>query len=288
MSLEASYRTAAAALIAAAVFSSPVAAQWPAGQGQYWTKLSLFDHSTTEQFRANGDKRPFLNPNAESRSRALFFDGLVGVTDRIDLWLQVPYFDLNFDDDADERHSSGVGDVRLSARYNLFQLRGGSVPISVRFTTKVPLVDFPIDAEVIPVGEGQWDYEAWFEAGVSFWPIPAYGVLWLGHRWRATNRETTRDPGDEFAFLAELGGTLLGPLGGKVVIDAIFGKNGSVQGVPVSSDEREIVYLQPTVNYQVTPSFLLEAAVRVPLHGQNFPAGPQIVLGFFHRPARGN
>lgn len=288
MSLDAPVRAAAAALVAAAVFSSPSAAQWPAGRGNYWTKVSVFHHSTTEQFRASGEKRPFLNSNAESRSSALFVDALVGVTDRLDLWLQVPYFDLNFDDDADERHSSGIGDVRLSARYNLFGLRGGSVQVSGRFTTKVPVVDFPIDAEVIPVGEGQWDYEAWLEAGVSFWPIPAYGVLWLGRRWRAMNTETTRDPGDEFTFLAELGGTLVGPLGGKIVLDAIFGSNGSVQGVRVSNDEREIVYLQPTVNYQITPSFLLEAAARLPLRGQNFPAGRQLMIALFHRPATGN
>jgi hypothetical protein len=158
---------------------------------------------------------------------------------------------------------------------------------SGRFTAKVPVVDFPIDAEVIPVGEGQWDYEAWLEAGASFWPIPAYGVLWLGHRWRATNNATTRDPGDEYAFLAELGGTLKGSLGGKVVIDAIFGGNGSIRGVNVSSDEREIVYLQPTINFQVTPAFLLEAAIRVPLHGRNFPAGNQFMIGVFYRPVAG-
>jgi len=52
----------------------------------------------------------------------------------------------------------------------------------------------------------------------------------------------------------------------------------------VSNDEREIVYLQPTVNYQITSAFLLEAAVRVPLRGQNFPAGPQFMVAVFHRP----
>ncbi len=288
MSLRAPLRSAASALVAAAVLCSPLAAQWPAGQGNYWTKLSIFHQSTTEQFRASGEKRPFLNSNAEARSSALFFDALVGVTDRLDLWLQVPYFDLNFDDDADERHSSGVGDLRLSARYNLFGLRDGSVQISGRFTTKIPIVDFPIDAEVIPVGEGQWDYEGWLEVGASFWPIPAYGVLWLGRRWRAMNDETTRDPGDEFAFLAELGGTFVGSLGGKVVLDVIFGSNGSIQGVRVSSDEREIMYLQPTVNYQITPSLLIEAAARVPLRGQNFPAGPQFMIALFHRPPTGD
>ena len=113
---------------------SPLAAHWPAGKGNYWTKVSFFHHSTTEQYRANGDKRPFLNSNARSRSSALFLDALVGATDRLDLWLQVPYFDLNFDDDADERHSSGVGDVRVSARYNLFGIRNGSVQFSGRFT----------------------------------------------------------------------------------------------------------------------------------------------------------
>ena len=71
-------------------------------------------------------------------------------------------------------------------------------------------------------------------------------------------------------------------------LDAIAGSNGSIQGVNVSNDEREIVYLQPTVNYQMTPSFLLEVAARVPLCGQNFPAGPQFMVAVFHRPAGGN
>ena len=56
----------------------------------------------------------------------------------------------------------------------------------------------------------------------------------------------------------------------------------------MSSDEREIVYLQPTINFQVTPAFLLEAAIRVPLHGQNFPAGNQFMIGVFHRPVAGS
>jgi hypothetical protein len=284
--LKAPLSTAAACLIAAAVFSSPLAAQWPAGKGKYWTKLSVFHHRTTEQFRSSGEKRPFLAGNAIARSSAIFIDALVGVTDRADLWLQVPYFDLNFDDDVDERHSSGVGDVRLSARYNLFGLRSGSVQVAARFTTKIPVVDFPIDAEVIPVGEGQWDHEAWLEVGASFWPIPAYGVVWFGRRWRQINTKTTRDPGDEFALLAELGGTLAGGgFGGKIVLDAIFGSSGSIQGISVTNDEREIMYLQPTINYQITPSFLIEAAARVPLSGQNFPAGPQFMIALFHRPA---
>lgn len=74
MSLGVPLRATAGALLVAAAFSSPLAAQWPAGKGKYWTKLSVFHHSTTEQLRASGEKRPFLNSNGESQSSALFFD----------------------------------------------------------------------------------------------------------------------------------------------------------------------------------------------------------------------
>ncbi len=62
----------------------------------------------------------------------------------------------------------------------------------------------------------------------------------------------------------------------------------SIQGVRVSSDECEIMYLQPTVNYQITPSLLIEAAARVPLRGQHFPAGHQFMIALFHRPPTGD
>lgn len=275
------------ALLAAVTAPAPLAAQWAAGKGGYWAKVSFFHHRTEDQFRSNGDKRPFLAGNARARSSALFLDALYGVTDRLDVWAQVPYFDLQFNDDVDDRHSTGIGDIRLSARYNVFRLKGGSIPLSVRFTTKIPVVDFPIDAEVIPVGEGQWDYEAWIEGGVSLWPVPAYGVLWLGYRWRAINDETTRDPGDERMLLAELGGTLFGPLGGKVVVDGIFGTSGAIQGVNVSGDEREILYVQPALTYQIRPGFIIETGARFPLRGKNFPAGPQFQVALFHQSGQG-
>ena len=260
-------------------------AQWPVGQGAGWAKLSVFHHRTTEEYRADGRKAPFLNNGAESRSTAIFADVLLGVTDRIDVWVQVPYFDLNFDDDTERRHSAGIGDIRMSARVNLLQLRSGSIPISARFTAKAPVADLTIDAEVIPVGEGQWDYEAWLESGVSLWPLPLYSVVWVGYRWRTLNQETTREPGDEFTFLAEVGGTsLIGGLGGKVVVDGIFGTPGKIQGLQLGDlDRREIVYLAPTAFYSFTSSTILEVSGRIPLHGNNFPAGTPLHIGLFYQ-----
>jgi len=273
------------ALTVSFAVAGPLQAQWPVGQGNYWVKGTFFRHTTTEEFRSNGDTREFLAQDAVSRSNAYFFDALFGVTDRLDVWTQIPYFDLTFDDASGDRNSTGIGDIRLSARYNILELRDGSIPISARFTAKVPVADLTIDAEVIPVGEGQWDYEAWLESGISLWPLPLYSVVWLGYRWRTLNEETTREPGDELTFLAEVGGTeLLEGLGGKIVVDGIFGRAGVIQGIPLGPDDRrEILYVAPTALYSFTSSTVLEVGVRVPLMGKNFPAGAPLQIGLFHQ-----
>lgn len=280
-------RAASAGLLVAALatLAAPAAGQWPVGRGNGWAKLSVFHHRATEEYRPDGQVRPFLNNNGKSESTAIFADVLVGVTERIDVWLQVPYFDLNFVDDTESLHRAGIGDVRLSARVNLLQLRGGSVPISARFTVKAPINDVTIDAQVIPLGEGQWDYEAWLEGGISLWPLPLYSVAWLGYRWRTLNETTTREPGDELTFLAEIGGTqLIGGLGGKVVTEGLFGRPGAIQGVPLGElDRRQIVYIAPTAFYNLTASTILEVAARIPLHGKNFPAGSPLQIGVFHQ-----
>lgn len=264
--------------------AADVSAQWAVGQGNFWAKASYFRHRTTEEYRSNGVAQPYLAADAVSLSSAVFLDALVGVTDRFDVWVQVPYFDLNFDDALDERNSTGIGDIRISGRYNLLRLRGGSIPVSVRFTAKAPVADLTVDAEVIPVGEGQWDYEAWLESGISLWPLPLYSVAWVGYRWRTLNEETTRRPGDEFTFLAEFGGTsIVGGLGGKVVLDGIFGEPGVIQRFPLGDpDRREILYAAPTLLYNLTGSTILEVGVRIPLKGKNFPAGSPFQIGLFH------
>lgn len=263
---------------------SSLGAQWPAGTGSGWAKITVMHHSTTERYGPTGLKQRFFSADAESRSTALFLDALVGVTSTTDLWLQVPYFDLAFDDVGGDRTASGIGDVRISVRQNLLQLRGGSVPISVRVAAKWPILDSPIDAEIIPVGEGQWDFEAWLEGGVSFWPLPAYGVLWLGYRWRTENTDLEREPGDERMLLAELGATVWGRLGAKLIVDGLFGTDGRAEGIAVSRDAREILILQPGLTWGLRGSdTVIEAGVRVPVRGQNFPAGPQFAIALFHR-----
>ena len=56
-----------------------------------------------------------------------------------------------------------------------------------------------------------------------------------------------------------------------------------MQGVRVSNDERVILYLAPTLLYNFSESTILESAIRIPLMGQNFPAGNQIMIAIFYQ-----
>ena len=86
-------------------------------------------------------------------------------------------------------------------------------------------------------------------------------------------------------MLFRSGGTsLIGGLGGKVVVDGIFGRPGRIQGLQLGDlDRREIVYVTPTALYSFTDSTLLEVAVRIPLQGKNFPYGAPLQVGLFHQ-----
>ena len=63
---------------------------------------------------------------------------------------------VRFDDIADERRSSGLGDVRLGLRYNVVR---DSPVATFDVRVKIPTGTFINDAEVVPVGEGQWDLD---------------------------------------------------------------------------------------------------------------------------------
>ena len=274
---------AAACLTAAALLLAPAPAlgQWPAGTGQGWVKLTAMAHRTTTRFDAAGDERDFF-ADGESTSRALFLDALVGVHPYVDLWLQLPWFDLSYDDAAGKRDASGFGDVRAYTRWSVGHHLLGGIPLSVRLGAKAPVQDFPLDAEVIPVGEGQWDVELWLEGGHSFHPFPAYASAWVGYRWRFENETARRDPGDERLFLVDVGLTAE-PVGAKVVVEGLFGDNPVIQGIRVGQGARQVVVVQPEILLRVTPSVLAELGMRQPLHGQSWPAGRQWVAGVFVR-----
>ncbi|MFQ5703461.1 MAG: hypothetical protein ACE5HT_05490 [Gemmatimonadales bacterium] len=259
------------------LLASPAQAQWTQGRaGRVWVKVAGFRQKTDKRFGVVGERERYLT-NGTSDARAVVTDVIVGVQPNLDVWLQVPYFDLRFSDAAQDLRTTGFGDIRAWVRWQPITLFKGSTPLALRAGVKTPIGDSPRDGQIIPVGEGQWDAEVFGEIGHSFWPFPAYGELWLGYRKRYPNGRLLKDPGNEFVFLSEVGWnprewSLL-----KVTVDGLRGKRFRSDRI-LTATKRRLTTLQLAGAVRAGPTWP-EFAVRIPLDGRGFiPAGPQYSL----------
>lgn len=272
--------TAEAQAICSAPHSSPTLAQsgslstMPAGAG--WIQASVFGQRSTEFFNPLGDRQRFL---AESQfdTRSFFLTGAVGVLPGLELWAQVPVHRLTVDSRGGSSTSTGVGDVRMAARVGT-QLFGFEVPLALRVGVKVPGSDFPVDATVLPLTEGQTDVEFSLESGRALGDGGLYVMGWVGYRWRDEHAATSRRPGAErFGHLAV--GGLAGDLTWELGADGLWGEAPRVQGVRLGDEGRRLLQLLPTLGYGVGPG-RLEITTQVPLWGKNLPAGVGVSLGY--------
>lgn len=258
----------------------PAGAQWVEPPGKGWVQVSVFYHNTRNRFDEDSKVRRLFSEGGRSITTSVFVTGAVGLVRGLDAWVQVPYHRLQFNDVADERQSTGIGDPRLHLRIGpeLFGLRL-PVPVALRGGVKLPAGAYTRDSEVIPLAEGQRDWELMLEVGHSFWPRPLYVSGWAGYRWRETNDEAVHKPGDELFVFATVGGSA-GPLRWKVALDGLFGRTPTFLGLPLSSARRRLVQVLPTLGWDVGAG-VVEVGGRFPFSGRNLPAGPALVLGYF-------
>ena len=280
-------RTWMAVIVGAAVlgfgsFATPLsaAAQWVEAPRTGWVQASLYHHDTRDEFNFQGVRRDIRN-NGHAVATSLFLTSAVGIASGVDAWLQLPYHRIEYTDFGGDRLRSGVGDLRAYLRVAPLSYFGSTFPFALRGGVKLPIGDFPLDAEIIPLGEGQRDWEVIAEVGHSFYPASVYLMGWIGYRWREENFERRQDFGDEAFFLAAVGG-MAGPVGYKVVVEGWDGEAPVLEGIRLENASREMLHIIPTVSYGVGRG-ALEGGVRVPLGGQNLPAGPAIVFGYFFR-----
>ena len=266
--------------VCSAPHSSPTLAQsgsigaLPAGAG--WVQFSLYRQQATDFYSPSGARQDFL-ADARFNTRSVFITGAVGVGRGIELWAQVPTHWLDVKSDGGNSNSNGVGDLRLAARVSP-ALLGLEFPVAVRFGTKVPGSEFPVDATVLPLTEGQRDWEVSVESGGSLGDKPIYVMGWLGYRWRGPNEPAARHPGDErFAHLA-VGGTA-GSLNWEIAGDGLWGTPPIAQGIVLEGEARRLVQIIPTIGVPLGVG-RLEATGQIPVSGRNLPAGVGISLGY--------
>ncbi len=269
---------AAALQFALAALPPTAAAQWVEPPGQGWVSLALYHQDTREHFGSSGGRRPFF-AQGHAVATSTFATTAVGLLRDVDLWIQLSVHRLRYDDIVGPRTSSGPGDARIWLRTAPLARWFPGLPLAVRGGVKIPVGDFEVDAEVIPLGDGQRDWELLAELGHSFWPRSLYLSGWAGYRWREENRESHKDFGNEFFYYAQLGGAI-GPLGVRLAVDGWDGAPGVTEGIRIPTFQRELVQLQPSLLYTVGPG-QLELGTRLALRGRNLPAGVAIMAQYF-------
>ena len=269
------------AMLGPAVLATSVEAQWVEAPGQGWADLTVYYLDTREQFDFDTRVRDFF-ADGHAVTVSAFLTLAVGILPGVDGWLQVPYHRLQFEDAGDSFLRSGIGDSNFYLRIQPLRYLGSDFPVAVRVGVKVPVGDFSVDVDVIPLGDGQTDWEVMTEIGHSFYPFPAYVNGWVGYRWRGPNNQARRDFGDEGFFLAQVGANY-GEFGFQFLVEGM----GSVtipviEGIPLRNAERSILQVTPKVNYAIGPGSFSVGA-RISLRGKNLPAGTSLVLGYFSR-----
>lgn len=253
------------------------AGAWVLPRGKSWAGFSLMFQDTPERYFLDTRRIPYFF-DGRNRTAAAFFDYRRGLVDRLEASAQLPVYKLRFDDLADRRRSTGLGDLRLGLRYDVLK---APLVATLGAAIKFPTGNFVNDAEVIPVGEGQYDVEVTGELGRSLWPRPGYVTALIGYRLRSANRELGIDPGDEVFWSLEGGHTVVGRVGLKGVVRGLHGFDATSFGLPLPSRRREILYLQPGVTLRVGSAGGVEFSMPVSIRGRNYPAGIVASLGFY-------
>lgn len=263
------------------VFSpSPAHGQWVVEPGAGWVDMTLFHQDTEERFDHRGEREDIF-ADGRTVSTSLFLTASVGVVRGVDAWAEVPVHRLRFQDVAGDRKSSGPGDVRLFVRAGPEAVGLPAIPVTLRVGSKLPVGDFDVDAEIIPLGEGQTDWEVMVEAGLADSDGNLHTSGWFGRRFRLENEETLRDPGDEWFWFwqtAGPGGPI--PLTWNVGAEGTHGGAWVIEGVRVPSARRRLVEVFGSVSYSMGPGHL-KAGARIPVSGRNMPAGTIWSLGYF-------
>lgn len=273
------------------------AGAWTLPRGAAWAKLSYLQHNTGEWYTSRQGFRVVFDDEiprnieiapgqrvrydfaGQYRSKALFAEAFYGLTDRLDIGVQIPVVQQNFSSDTGlDRTDEGLGDIRLLAKWRLLQ---DPVLFTLKSGVKMPTGEFRNEDGLIPVGAGQWDFDFAGQIGRSFWPWPLYGNLDIGYRVRTINAEIDRDPGDEWFLDAELGYHITPQwlLTGKY--EMLRSKAATeFGGIRIRSQINRITYVAPSLLYSIDDGrTILETSLRFTLNGRNYPAGKQFLLG---------
>ena len=256
---------------------APAGAQWVELPGEGWAELAVSRQDTRERFDFDGARKPFF-AEGHAITTSFHLTAVVGLFSGLDASVEIPFHRLDFTDEGGDLGRSALGDPRVFLRVSPPLFRDSDLQVALRGGVKLAGGDFPVSPEIIPLGEGQRDWEVIVEVGRSLGPGSMHVSGWLGYRWREANEERELDFGDEILFLAAVGGSF-GRLEYKLGVDGIGGLTPELQGIRVESARRRLVRLLPSLFWR-TGLGLVQVGTRLPFAGKNLPAGASFTLGY--------
>ena len=258
-----------AAIILVLLFSvsTCLAGAWTLGQGKIYDRLAFNYYYANKEFDNNGDRRDFAN-NGNFRDFNLNNYLEYGLTDRITLINSLYYKYLRKKDDTVKMETYSAGDIDLGIKSKLYDGRVGVV--SAQVLVKIPEAYDKNDP--LPIGNGQYDFEARLLYGRSLYPfMPGYVNLEFGYRWRL------EDPSDEIRYLAELGMNFTKDFYGRVKLDGIYsmdnGRHADVTGNPTTTNNFDIGKLDMALGYKLSRAWSMELGFTPAVYGQNTALG---------------
>ncbi|HEX9641885.1 MAG TPA: transporter [Candidatus Krumholzibacteria bacterium] len=267
---------------------SASAGSWTQPQGSVWFKSAFLYHLSAEQFAPTaavledgtpverGDRRPF-NDDGSMRVRVLWSEAEYGLHERVTLGVQLPYYDLRFEDRFQRTDSWGIGDIRFTGRIALLD---GAHRLSARGAWKLPAGKAATDPDDVPLSEGQHDLEAGLQYGHSLGRDLSWVGIEGGYRWRRHDEETGRDPGNEWLWNVELGHALSGslPLALRVAWSGLRGDETRDENLGIVPGQRRFHDLGAGLIYRWT-AWIFETGLTHTVSGEAFPAGTSWNVG---------
>jgi hypothetical protein len=247
--------------------SACLAGAWTLGMGKIYDRLAFNYYYANKEFDKSGDETDFANHD-DFRDFNLNNYLEYGLTDKITLINSLYYKFIRKEDDTVKMETYRLGDIDLGAKFKLYD--GSLGVISGQTMVKIPEAYNKNDA--LPVGNGQYDFEARLLYGRSLYPfIPGYCNFEIGYRWRFG------DPADEIRYLAEFGTDFSKDFYGRVKLDGIYsidnGLRTDTSGNPTTTNNFDIGKLDMALGYKMSKQWSVELGYTPAIYGQNTALG---------------
>lgn len=267
-----------------------LAGPWPKPKGQAYLKLYEFWLQFDQHYTSNGE----IDPNATLGLYNTALYGEYGITDRLTVFGNVPFFSRNVintqvsgtrgDVLIPGEAINGLGDADLGLRYGLTKA-GSPIALAASLTLGLPLGESAGGEQMnLQTGDGEFNQMLLLKAGKSFRfgdNTDAYVSAFAGVNNRSNGFS------DEFRFGLEGGVNLLnrkvwliGRLAGS---ESFF--NGetaeTVSSTSIFSNNAEYLSLGGEVNVYLTNKIGISAGVAGALSGRIIAAAPAFSAGVF-------